>query len=48
MANRGLQDLLLGFCNLSVIHGAFTKAQMTASECSKTKDIANHVERAIN
>ncbi len=54
MADRGFQiteELLLRFCSLSVPPGARTKAQMTAAECKKTKDVANlriHVERAIN
>ena len=54
MADRGFQikeELLLRFCSLTVPPGARTKTQMTSSECSKTKHIANwriHVERAIN
>ena len=54
MADRGFQireDLLLRYCFLSVPPGARVKAQMTTSECKRTKDIANlriHVERAIN
>ena len=54
MADRGFQikeDLLLRYCNLSVPPGARVKAQMTTSECKRTKGIANlriHVERAIN
>ena len=54
MADRGFQikeELLLRFCKLSVPPGARTKAQMTTTECIKTKHIANlriHVERAIN
>ena len=54
MADRGFQiqeDLLYYYCRLSIPPGARIKAQMTKTECSKTKDIANlriHVERAIN
>ena len=54
MADRRFQireDLLLRYCFLSVPPGARVKAQMTTSECKRTKDIANlriHVERAIN
>ena len=54
MADRGFQikeELMLKFCSLSVPPGARVKAQMTSSECKRTKDVANlriHVERAIN
>ena len=54
MADRGFQikeELMLKFCSLSVSPGARVKAQMTSSECKRTKDVANlriHVERAIN
>lgn len=54
MADRGFQikeDLLHRYCSLSIPPGARVKAQMTAGECKKTKEVANlriHVERAIN
>ena len=54
MADRGFQikeDLLHHYCHLAVPPGARAKAQMTATECKKTKEVANvriHVERAIN
>jgi len=54
MANRGFQiteELVLHYCTLTVPPGARLKAQMTTSECKKTKDVANlriHIERAIN
>ena len=54
LADRGFQikeDLLLYYCKLFVPPGARVKAQMSAAECKKTKEIANvriHVERAIN
>ena len=54
LADRGFQikeDLLLYYCKLFVPPGARAKAQMSAAECKKTKEIANvriHVERAIN
>jgi len=54
LADRGFQikeDLLLYYCKLFVPPGARAKAQMSAAECKKTKEIANvriHVERATN
>ena len=42
---------MLYYCKLFVLPGARVKAQMTAEECGKTKEIAIvriHVERAIN
>ena len=54
MADRGFQikeDLLHHYCHLAVPPGARAKAQMTATECKQTKEVANvriHVERAIN
>jgi hypothetical protein len=54
MADRGFQiqeELLLRFCTLIIPPGARLKSQMIASECKKTKKIANlriHVERVIN
>ena len=54
MADRGFQireDLLHHYCTLRIPPGARVKSQMTASECQKTKEVANlriHVERAIN
>ena len=54
MADMGFQiqeDPLYYYCRLSIPPGARIKAQMTKTECSKTKDIANlriHVGRAIN
>ena len=43
--------LMLNYCILSVPQCARVKAQMTTTECKRTKDVANiriHVERAIN
>jgi len=54
LADRGFHikdDLLLYYCKLFVPPGERVKAQMSAAECKKTKEIANvriHVERAIN
>ena len=54
MADLGFQiqeELLLKFCTLIIPPGARLKSQMIASECKKTKKIANlriHVERVIN
>ena len=54
MADRGFQikeDLLHHYCHLAVPPGACAKSQMTATECKKTKQVANvriHVERAIS
>lgn len=54
MADSGFQireELMLRYCTLSVPPGARVKAQMTASECKHTKDVAKlriHVEHAIN
>ena len=53
MADRGFQikqEPMLNYCSVSVPPGARVKAQMTTTECERTKDVANiriHVERAI-
>ena len=52
--DRGFQikeELMLRYCYLSVHPGARVKAQMTTTDCQRTKDVAHlciHVERAIN
>ncbi|XP_047146299.1 uncharacterized protein LOC124819130 [Hydra vulgaris] len=54
MADRGFriqEELLLRFCTLMTPPGALLKSQMIASECKKTKKIANlriHVEKVTN
>ncbi len=54
MADRGFQikeDLLHFYCSLVVPPGARAKSQMTTTECSLTKEVADlriNVERAIN
>ena len=53
MADRGFQickELLARNTRLVIPPGALLKSQMTFTECSKTKSVANlriHVERAI-
>ena len=57
MTDRGFkikEELMLNYCSLSVPPAARVKADMTTTECERskrTKDVGNvriHVERAIN